>query len=187
MKEKITSVPFVPFGGIWTDYVYLKGKAAFNLKKKKWEREKEKKKVGVGGGRKKTRCINTVHWHVTKSKAFWRIISQTLSKTWNKFFKHKLPSSSTCSDPHNVGLTELRSVIGCLTLPGWWRWWARDVPRELLDEPGVLASLRRSDFWNRFGPRIALPKECGLCASLDGLWTTLPEAGHKPAPRPSAS
>lgn len=70
MKEKITSVPFVPFGGIWTDYVYLKGKAAFNLKKKKWEREKEKKKVGVGGGRKKTRCINTVHWHVTKSKAF---------------------------------------------------------------------------------------------------------------------
>ena len=46
VKEKITNIPFVPLGGIWMDYLYLKGKAAFNLKKKKRERER-KEKVGV--------------------------------------------------------------------------------------------------------------------------------------------
>ena len=51
----------------------------------------------------------------------------------------------------------------------------------------ALAPLGRSDFWNRFGSRIALPKECGVCTVLDGLWTTLPEAGHQPELRPSAS
>lgn len=51
VKEKITNIPFVPLGGIWMDYLYLKGKAAFNLKKKS-EREKER-----GGERKKTHRI----------------------------------------------------------------------------------------------------------------------------------
>lgn len=57
MKEKITSVPFVPFGGIWTDYVYLKGKAAFNLKKKKVG-EGERKEKGWGGGREKENSLH---------------------------------------------------------------------------------------------------------------------------------
>lgn len=47
VKEKITNIPFVPLGGIWMDYLYLKGKAAFNLKKKK-VRERKKRKGEVG-------------------------------------------------------------------------------------------------------------------------------------------
>lgn len=46
VKEKITNIPFVPLGGIWMDYLYLKGKAAFNLKKKVRERKKRKGEVG---------------------------------------------------------------------------------------------------------------------------------------------
>jgi hypothetical protein len=46
------------------DYSYLKRKAAFNLKKKKRKKERKEKE------KEKTPCINTVHWHVTKSEEF---------------------------------------------------------------------------------------------------------------------
>lgn len=50
VKEKITNIPFVPLGGIWMDYLDLKGKAAFNLKKR--EREGERKEKGRWGEKK---------------------------------------------------------------------------------------------------------------------------------------
>lgn len=56
MKEKIISVFFVFFGGIWTDYVYLKGKVVFNFKKKKVG-EGERKEKGWGGGREKENLL----------------------------------------------------------------------------------------------------------------------------------
>lgn len=56
MKEKIISVFFVFFGGIWMDYVYLKGKVVFNFKKKKVG-EGERKEKGWGGGREKENSL----------------------------------------------------------------------------------------------------------------------------------
>lgn len=67
VKEKITNIPIVPLGGIWMDYLYLKGKEAFNLKKKREEERKEKRRWEE---RKETHRINTGHWHATKSKEF---------------------------------------------------------------------------------------------------------------------